>query len=219
MLTSDGQTPEQKRIIFLNTLQDSERAVFENLLRHYTYVKTTNGCNWNQMQIECAAACTVQAWRNGNWAAAVKTKNLYSKVDTQPPSEYPSTAYKDKPKPRQRRAAEGESEQEISNAIAKEMVKLGWLSIRINSGAPQKDNSYFRSYEIKNTGSSAGFPDQIHFKNGIFLLFEVKTETGTLTLSQKDFINLAREHGVKVFVVRSVEDALVAARSVEGRLL
>jgi hypothetical protein len=104
------------------------------------------------------------------------------------------------------------SESQIQNNIADALIRIGFLVIRMNSGAisDRKNKQYVRFYTIANTGKSSGIPDLMAIKNGVVHLLEVKTSKGQLTASQKDFISIAKRYGTDVNVVRSVDDALQA---------
>lgn len=54
-----------------------------------------------------------------------------------------------------------------------------------------------------------GIPDLLFIGNGgITAWIEVKTDTGTASREQKNFMAMLREHGHRVGIARSVEDAL-----------
>lgn len=69
-------------------------------------------------------------------------------------------------------------------------------------------------YGIQNPGGSdlIGFYSHTHYdlnpyEEAQFLAIEVKTATGIVSQSQRDFINLVRRHGGLAGVARSIQDA------------
>jgi hypothetical protein len=107
---------------------------------------------------------------------------------------------------RKRVAPPGQSEAEIQRSIVQYLILKNWLVIRINSGAQAVDGRFLRTYTIENNGRSSGMPDVIAVKDGRWLLLEVKTSTGRLSESQRDFHKMAETYAVKVHVVRSIDD-------------
>ncbi len=110
-------------------------------------------------------------------------------------------------------------EKEIQDSILDYLVAMGFVAIRINSGAFSKDNSrYIRSYIIHNflakftklkRKSSSGFPDVLALRANKFLLFEVKAgKGGRLSESQIDFIELADIKRTTVHVVNSLDQVI-----------
>lgn len=106
-------------------------------------------------------------------------------------------------------------ESAIQRDVSTALIKLGWLVVRINSGAyNQEDKRYIRFYTIMNTGKSSGLPDLMAMKNGRTLLLEVKTPKGRLRASQIEFAGVSKAHGNEVHIVRSAQEAISLAGAV-----
>jgi len=63
--------------------------------------------------------------------------------------------------------------------------------------------------------SEQGLPDIIVVHKGMFVGFEVKTDTGRVSKEQKSMHERLRKQGGKVFVVRSIDDVKKAFESLE----
>lgn len=61
-------------------------------------------------------------------------------------------------------------------------------------------------------GQHAGFSDLIIFSEGRVLFLEVKTPTGSMSLSQRQFRGAVEGQGHGFAIVRSIDDALAALR-------
>ena len=53
-----------------------------------------------------------------------------------------------------------------------------------------------------------GHPDVIAFRKDRFIMLELKTKTGKLNVRQEMFRSYTSKWGIKIHVVRSVEEAL-----------
>ena len=83
-------------------------------------------------------------------------------------------------------------EKTLQANIKKELQKLGCLV-----------------YKVEARGQ-AGFPDLLVVLDGVSSYLEVKTKTGRLSRLQEHCIKQMREHGARVFVVRTPAEALAA---------
>ena len=97
-------------------------------------------------------------------------------------------------------------EQDIQNRLADLLITKGYLAVRLNSGMFRVGKRFIRAYIIKNTGKSTGMPDLIAFKNGDYLMIEVKKPKGVVSDSQKDFYGLVESFGLKYYIVESIEE-------------
>lgn len=90
----------------------------------------------------------------------------------------------------------------LQNQIRCELSKYG-VVVRMNSGV-------FLTPDGRPVKSGIpGIPDLLFIGNGgITVWIEVKTDTGTASHEQKNFIEMLRAHGHRVGIARSVEDAL-----------
>lgn len=61
-------------------------------------------------------------------------------------------------------------------------------------------------YKARGSGTTVGYPDLTLICSGKVLLIECKTEAGTLSPGQVDFIAKAGEQHVIVHVIRSVDE-------------
>lgn len=86
-------------------------------------------------------------------------------------------------------------------------MMLGWLVIRVNSGAYSDGKRYLRFYVIANTGESAGLSDLIVFKNGTAIFLEIKRPKQKQTPAQKRFEALATGYNMEYYVVDNITDA------------
>lgn len=97
-------------------------------------------------------------------------------------------------------------EQQIQDAIAKHLLKDGWIVVRLNSGFIATGRTPFRSYLLYGLGISAGMPDLLAFKENRTRFLEVKTAKGRLSQSQKKVKEYFAKHNLEYEVVRGVED-------------
>ena len=65
---------------------------------------------------------------------------------------------------------------------------------------------------MKSMGQHAGFSDLIVLSEGRVLFLEVKTQTGSMSLSQRQFRGAVEGQGHCFAIVRSIDDALGALR-------
>lgn len=95
----------------------------------------------------------------------------------------------------------------VQAALMRNLCAAGWLVVRIN-GSSFKDSrgQLVRSYIIQRLKVSSGFPDVLALRGNPrgyieAHLFEIKKLGGTLSDSQKRFINFAARYGVGVIIV------------------
>jgi len=104
------------------------------------------------------------------------------------------------------------AESRLSASISRYMILKGFLVIRVNSSAGYHGDRYVASYIIDNVTDrkkkSRGFPDRLCLKDDGAILIEVKIDDGDLSDGQKDFRELAAEHGVRVLVARCLDDVI-----------
>lgn len=102
-------------------------------------------------------------------------------------------------------------EQEIQNAIRRELPKYGHFIYRANVGkVKMQDGRWF------DTGLPKGFPDTFGWTNtGQFFAIEVKSKRGKLRKEQIKMGEFMKTQPILYGVARSVEDAL---RIVGGNL-
>ena len=97
------------------------------------------------------------------------------------------------------------TEAEIMRDIQIAVSELGCRVWRNNIGILQDRNGKYVCYGVCNPGGS----DLIGFTNkGRFLAIEVKTEKGTVTTEQAQFILTVNQFGGIAFVARSVSEAV-----------
>ena len=96
----------------------------------------------------------------------------------------------------------------ITDIISKYLINAKYLVVKINSANLFNTHTQMpmRSYIIRNTGASSGFPDLLAMKNNSVLLIEVKSEKGRLSESQEAFRELCTQHKVRYIVARDVKD-------------
>jgi hypothetical protein len=100
-------------------------------------------------------------------------------------------------------------ESEVQRQVLQYLVLNNYLAVRINSGAFVNNNRFIRAYRIENNGKSSGFPDVLALKNNRGILFEIKDgKGGAISKNQKDFISLAKEKGVDVYVISDLQQAI-----------
>lgn len=110
------------------------------------------------------------------------------------------------------------TEAEIQKDIITRLYNRGWVAIRFNSGTSKTaTGNFLRSYWIAGMDAqpSAGFPDVIAFKENLYLLLEVKTDKGKLSLPQKRLHEVAKRRGVVIHVVRSWADVEALLNEIE----
>lgn len=72
--------------------------------------------------------------------------------------------------------------------------KRGWFQVKIERA------------------SINGFPDRLFIKNGVTIYVEFKNDAGVLRPEQERVIETMRQHGAKVYVVSTLEEADVIFR-------
>lgn len=97
-------------------------------------------------------------------------------------------------------------EQDIQNQLAEYLIHKGYLTVRINSGMFSIGKRFIRAYIIKNSGKSTGMPDLIAFKDGNYLMIEVKKPKGKVSDSQKQFYNLVESFRLKYYIIESLNE-------------
>lgn len=189
---------------FMQSLKPTEQVMFENMVMSFMGKAYDEGIRLTSDQVGRCAAHKIDTMRRKGLKAAISMK-----IGSVPP-EWPDVEEVPvvEKKTRVKRTPDGETEADIQRAISKALVKMGWLVIRINSGAQKIGDRYFRANIIENNGRSDGFPDLQAFKGARVLLLEVKAAKGSLSEGQRHFRDLAQTFNVPVHVVRSVDDVL-----------
>ena len=91
-------------------------------------------------------------------------------------------------------------EKQVERAIREYLAFKGWLTIKSDSGLVNRKDGKPRQ--------EAGIPDLIALKGDRAIPIEVKTPRGQLSQAQRRYHQTAvDEYGVRVFVVRCIEDA------------
>jgi hypothetical protein len=101
------------------------------------------------------------------------------------------------------------SETDLSRSIQRALEAIGVWVERIQAGEHKVRGGYLRC-------ASPGTPDLMVIGapvDGCVTFLEVKGPKGRLEESQEDWHERARARGIRVFVVRSVAEALEAIRS------
>lgn len=100
------------------------------------------------------------------------------------------------------------SELQLQSAILVALEQLGVWAMRVNSGTARRGGGVIHLAEI-------GTPDILLIGPGAVAgaWLEVKTETGKLRPEQLDWQKRATRQGVRVAVVRSVEQAVRTVRA------
>lgn len=99
------------------------------------------------------------------------------------------------------------TEKEVQRQCILLLMHSGYLVLRINSGSMMINKRLFRAYIVENNGKSAGMSDLLALKGNRALLIEVKKgKGGKLSRNQNEFIELAERCGVKVHVVKDLEE-------------
>ena len=83
-------------------------------------------------------------------------------------------------------------EKTIVNQIKNRVEKAGGMAIKLHGGP----------YQV------AGLPDLVVIRNGETIWLEVKTPTGRVTAIQEAMHRKMREHGARVYVVRSADEVM-----------
>lgn len=111
------------------------------------------------------------------------------------------------------------SESLIQKQVIQYLRLKHFTVVRLNSGLSifadaSGKKSYIKFYSIENYGASgakyknSGLPDIIAFKGGLYLLLEIKTDTGKLTISQTVFKQHAEQNELNYFVIRNLDELI-----------
>jgi Holliday junction resolvase len=98
------------------------------------------------------------------------------------------------------------AEAEIQDEIIKYLRLRGFVVIRMNSGAVKTEGRYIVNYRIIPSGAASGLSDIIATKGERTIYIEVKTASGTMTNSQRNFKSLLDSVGTPYVLARSVQD-------------
>lgn len=88
-----------------------------------------------------------------------------------------------------------------------------WLDIKGYRYTAIPNSTYTKSWKQKrknhDMGLRAGFPDMVIIANGVFMCVELKrTKGGTLSVSQREWIEAIKATGVPVAVCKGAEEAI-----------
>lgn len=109
------------------------------------------------------------------------------------------------------RKRRGSPEASIQRAIIGALRWHGIMAVHVPNGGKRTTAAGRR---LKSEGMRAGFPDlACYSRDGQHGLMEVKAARGVLSDDQHDCIEELVLRGVKVAVVRSIDDALAAVRA------
>lgn len=104
------------------------------------------------------------------------------------------------------------SEQDIQKTIMR-ALDLGLPSDAIAFAVPNGGGrSHTEAAILNGQGVKAGVPDIIIIHRGTSFGLEVKSKTGTLSISQRSMFPRLRECGMRIEVVRSLDEALAHVR-------
>lgn len=115
-----------------------------------------------------------------------------------------------------------ESEAAIQRAIVRVFEAHDWMVLRLNgSGFYDRTGRFVSGYTVFPLGIHAGAPDLWCWKadgdGGLYLiLVEVKTRTGKLSEAQKRFHAAAAARKMKVYVLRSAQEARALLTELES---
>ena len=107
------------------------------------------------------------------------------------------------------------SENALQKAIVQYLRVNGFYAFSIYNGASTVISRGMLRFKRNPPDRPRGIPDICAMKDGKVLFFEVKTKTGRLSVDQALVHSEMLRKGVKVYIVRSIDDVKAAVSEVQ----
>lgn len=107
------------------------------------------------------------------------------------------------------------TEQDIQKSIL-DYFNYSGVAVKTGSGAFKVDGRFVKMTTGFNDGN--GWPDVVWVYKGQVYLCEIKTPKGRLSDNQKIMHDEIKKHGVNVFILKSLDDAIELKRSIDENL-
>jgi hypothetical protein len=192
-----------QRDLWVASLSPTEHALWSQLIHSIGTKALQAGRPLSIEQLEKVAAAKIEAFKVGG-VRALKALKLERVPEAWPEVKRLAEVRKERKEAKKVRTEPTEAE--IQKDIVDHLIRNGWLVLRINSGGVKQGDRYIQMNRCENNGKGAGLPDIIAAKGDRILMLEVKAKDGRLQDSQKEFAQEAAKYGVRVSVVRNIEE-------------